>query len=156
MDFSSRQIRRTLYMLKRRHGKQVTLYRLLGTDTDPRTGTTTQSVETAVLKRGIVLPSKMERKVVSVNTELDGFFDIGNRVFILDRKDLPSSFELRQDDWLVFNGSKYSLEKIHEFDDKVGWLISGRRLEGEQPSEVHTLTGYDIMDLQHGVQQALE
>jgi hypothetical protein len=70
--------------------------------------------------------------VISANKKLvqGGTFDAGDRIFIIDRSDVPDTFELEKDDWIEYNGQRYDLKYVDEFEPNTSWLALGKVIEG--------------------------
>lgn len=133
-----RMVRQTLHALKRQYGGAAVLYVLLDSDTDYRTGVKTIQTDDYPITRVIVLPSRMSRDVVesvsriSSNKQLafGGQFNIGDRGFIIDGKDLPSGVEIKKDDWIVYRDERYSITTITRVVGGAGWAIVARKHPG--------------------------
>jgi hypothetical protein len=90
------------------------------------------------INRAVVLPVSLSRDItqtismISANKQLlqGGTFDPGLRRFIVDRNDVPTSFTLKKDDWLVYDGRRYDIKTVEEFEYKTGWLIAAKQIQG--------------------------
>jgi hypothetical protein len=137
------RIKQALYTLKRAFGSTVLLYKLETTETDYETGQKTTTSTYYTIPRCIVLPVKIQREVVqtisiiSANKEFvqGGTYDSGLREFIIDSRDLPRDFLIRQNDWLLYNDRRYELKQIYELEQKTGWHIIGKEILG--PSAIN-------------------
>lgn len=136
-------LRQALYTLKRDYGAQVDIYKLVSTSTDARTGDKAINKTLYSIPRGIVLPVKVDRTVqknislISSNKEFvsGGTYDLGTRIFIVDRRDCPDLPELNADDWLVYNRDKYQIKTVQAFEIDAGWVITASQLVGEVPEQ---------------------
>lgn len=141
------RMRQVLYSLKRQYGFRIDIYKLLGSETDVRTGVKTVTKQKFVVYKAVVLPATISREVqqsiseISANKEFvtGGTFDIGARTFIIDRRDCPTLPSLTADDWIVYDGKKYQIKTAQCFEPNAGWIIKARALEGEVP-EPNSLT----------------
>ncbi len=132
-----RSLRLTLYSLKRQFAGSVYLYQLIDAETDYVTGIKTSTQRVYPVKRAIVLPIKLQRdevktlSIVSANKSFvyGGTYDAGVRLFVIDARDVPADLDLKLDDWLVYNGERYSLKSIDKLELQAGWLIVGRAIE---------------------------
>lgn len=141
-------------MLKREYGGTITVYLLDSATTNLDTGVKTAVYTSCVINRAIVMPIHAVRNIVqtisviSANKKLvqGGTFDIGDRVFIIDRKDVPSTFELEKDDWIEYNSERYDLKYVDEYEPGTSWMAVGRMIEGVRP-DLH-LRVYPRSDLE--------
>jgi hypothetical protein len=128
--------------MKREYGGSITLYKLNSAATNRATGAKTVNRDSLVIKRAVVLPDKMTREVVqtisliSANKQIvqGGTYDPATRRFIVDRTDAPG-WDLQQDDWLVYNSSRYDIKYIEEFEQGTAWIITARKIEGSVANE---------------------
>jgi len=152
--YLSRQIQVALYVLKRQYGGPISIFRLLSSVVDPRTGEATVRTQVTRVRRAAVLPAMMTRDVVrnisiiSADKQLvqGGSYDASKRVFIIDRRD-ARSLVLSQDDWLLWDGIKYQFEKIEKLEFRTGWIITGKALLGETVLQ-QTLDVSDVLALE--------
>lgn len=141
-------------MLKREYGGCVTVYELVSATTNLETGVKAATYTSYVIPRAVVLPVHAVRalvqtiSVISANKKLvqGGTFDVGDRVFIIDRKDVPATFELEKDDWIEYGGDRYDLKYVDSYEPGTSWMAVGRRIEGVTP-ELH-LRAYPRSDLE--------
>lgn len=139
-----RFIRRNIRHLKSEYGGPIRVFKLGTTTTDYETGQKSYTAQSCFVPRAVVLPATMSREVaqtisiISANKKLvqGGSFDTGKRRFIIDRTDLPESFLLANDDWIVYEGKKYQLISIEEFEYKTAWLVVGKSIEGSDDIEI--------------------
>jgi len=148
-------VRNVIYQMKRQYGGSITLYRLLSAGTDRATGVKTETHESVYIRRAVVLPVNVYREVlqsisqISANKKLvmGGSFDVGLRVFIVDRRDAPG-YTITNDDWIVYNHKRYDIDSIDEFEQATAWLITGRAIEGSPTEEDIRATGNsDLFEL---------
>ena len=162
--YVSRRIRQTIYKLKRLYGGTITVYKQGTKTTDTRTGIITWTGREAhTVNRSIVLPVKMSREVTQTISMISadkqfvygGTYDHGARWFYIDPQDLPANYEIKMDDWLVYEGKKYEIKtaKDNEFDSL--WEILGVELVGVTPEQIFNLTAYNIMDFQQTVSEVV-
>lgn len=140
-----RFIRRNIRMLKKEYGGPITIYKLNTATTNLQTGAKEVDRDSLFIRRAVVLPNRLTRDVlqpislISANKKVvqGGTYDPGQRTFIIDRSD-ASDWDLSQDDWLVYEGKRYDIKTIDEFEQKTAWLIIARELEGVTPQEDHS------------------
>lgn len=138
------QSRRALYMLKREYGARIDIYKLVSADVDVRTGNRTVNKTVYPITRAIVMPEIVDRAVkqsislISSNKEFvtGGTHDKGTRDFIIDRRDCPDLPELTQDDWLVYDGDKYQIKTVEDFEVHAGWVVTATKQVGETPEQI--------------------
>ena len=146
-------LRRSLYKLKREYGYRIDIHKLLSSETDVRTGQKTILTSRLVIDRAVVLPEMLDRttkqsiSLISSNKEFveGGTSDIGTRNFIVDRRDV-SLPELTADDWIVYLGYKYQIKKVQSFEQEAGWIITAKRISGEEPGTI-SATAEDSVSL---------
>lgn len=140
----NRFIRRTLYSLKRQYGSRVDVYQLNSANTNYQTGVKTVNKSVNVVRKCIVLPVKIAREVVQTISQISanktfvygGSYDAGTRMFIIDTRDMPNDYEFTNDDWIVYNGRRYDIKSIEEFEQHTAWSIIGREVRGVIPEQV--------------------
>lgn len=137
-----RLVRRCIGQLKKEYGSPITLYSLDSATTDLKTGEKTASKDSIFIRRAVVLPNALTREqiqsisLISANKKVvqGGTFDPGLRRFIIDRRDAPG-WELKQDDWIVYDDKRYDVKKIEEYEQKTAWLVVGKEVERMVPEE---------------------
>ncbi len=154
----TRQIRRTLYMLKRQYGGTIDIYTLNSTTSDPKTGIVTTDKSVVRVDRAPVLPARMVREVRKSISEISankmfvtgGTYDASRRVFIVDRRDVPGDFNISNNSYVVYRNRKYDIETYNEFEFEAGWVITGRQLDGERPEQIYCLSVDNLLDIEQG------
>lgn len=147
-----RMIERNLYVLKRQYGGPVVFCSLLDANTDYSTGSKVVQYKTCSINRAVVLPSRILREIVASVARISsnkplaygGDFIIGDRGFIIQGSDLPSTWDVKKDDWIAYRGERYSIKKIINVAD-TGWLIVGRKHPGTQ--RVFHVTAHSAINL---------
>ena len=142
-----RSLRHTLYGLKRKFGGTIYVYTLLEAATSYTTGVKTSAQTATRIPRAIILPIQIQRELAKGITSnktfaKGGTYDAGTRLFVIDAKDVVSDFNIELDDWVVYNGQRFSLKTIDKLELNAGWLLVG--------SAIATATGplpqQEIMD----------
>jgi len=155
-----RFIRRNILQLKKEYGNPITVYQLLTANTNLESGVKTETHDSAYIPRAVVLPVTLTRAVIqsismiSANKQVvqGGTFDPGLRTFIIDRRDVPSTFELKQDDWITYDGERYDIKRVDAYEYKTAWLVQAKLIEGAPAYEdLHTKTNSYLLDLTHTV-----
>lgn len=156
-------VRNCIYQMKKRYGGEITVYRLDTASTNRGTGVKSETHTSVYIPRAVVLPAKVQREVIqsisaiSANKKLvmGGSFDIGTRVFIIDRRDAPE-FELSNDDWIVYKHVRYDIKTIEKFEQSTAWLITAKAIEGVRPEEDIRASGNsDMMGFSQTVNTAI-
>lgn len=148
-----RSIRKTLYILKQQYGRRVDIYSSGPVAVDIETGKQTATRSVIVSKKTVVLQgdsstvAKFSASYARVNRDFQqgGFIDIGARAFIFDARDLPRSFELGLENYLVCDHRRYEIKKISEFGIKEGFLAFGIETKTIAPNEINNLRLYDYI-----------
>lgn len=151
---NTKRLYQTVYKLKRLYGREIDLYNQGAATTDIRTGEKTIAKTVITVKRAIVLPVKLDRTQVQTISMISadkqfvygGMFDKAARWFYIDPRDLPSGYEIKRDDWIVYRGRKYEIKEAKENEFELLWEVLGSELVGVTPQQIHTLTGYNIVD----------
>lgn len=137
-----RLVKTCIYQMKREYGGEITLYQLTTAVTDRATGVKTETHNSIVIPRAVVLPARVQREVIqsisaiSANKKLvmGGSFDAGTRVFIVDRLDAPG-YIVTNDDWIVYKHVRYNIKSVEEFEQNTAWVITDKTVEGVTPEE---------------------
>ncbi len=124
-------IRKVLYQLKRDYGLEINFNFRLTTSLNTQTLTKTTTYDSFRIANAILLPSNMERSFVyslpmiasNKNFTYGALFDSDRRRIMIDAKDIPAGVALDLDMWLIFDGKRYDLEEIHEYDFASGFML---------------------------------
>lgn len=138
-----RFIRRCVRQMKAEYGNSITVYRMGATTTNLNTGQMSTTHTSVHINRAVVLPVKLSRDVVqtisliSANKQLlqGGTIDQGLRQFIIDRTDVPTTFDVKKDDWIVYDGKRYDVKTVDEYEYKTAWHIHAKQIEGNPARE---------------------
>ena len=138
-----RFIRRNIRMLKREYGGPITIYNLDTATTNYVSGAKSCVKTSVYLPRAIVLPSRIRPEVIqsisliSANKKIvqGGAFEAGKRTFIIDRTDVDANFTISNQDWIVYDGKRFDITQIDEYEYKTAWLIQAKVVEGVVPHE---------------------
>lgn len=149
----SQRIRQALYSLKREYGGAISIYRLNSSTTNAMTGERVDDIDVFPILRAPILPSKVLRMVpqgviggtAGNQFPSGGFYDTGTRDFIIDRRDVRTLTHITEDDWIVYNGKKYQITTIEEFEPDAGWIVSGKELVGEVPQQIFLMRADNLL-----------
>jgi len=108
------------------------------------------------VNRAIILPAKLTREqtqtISMISSEKSfvygGTYDQGVRWFFIDPRDLPIGYDIKMDDWIVYNNKKYEIKQVKDNEFDGLWEILGAELIGVTPNQIQNLTGYSIVDIQ--------
>ena len=136
-------IRRCIYQMKREYGGSITLYQLGAVATDYQSGVKTVTRTSYPITRAIVLPDRIKREVINTISMISankkfvqgGTFATGTRTFIIDRRDVPNLAVINNEDWIMYDGKRYELKWIDEFEQNTAWLIIAKQLVGHETGE---------------------
>ena len=137
----NQRIRQALYQLKKDYGAPIDIYKLVSSETNVRTGEKVITKTVTHVRRAVVVPARMDRiakqtiSVISANKQFvtGGHYDMSQRDFIIDRRDVPAMPELTADDWIVYNRRKYQVKTVEAFEVDAGWVITARELGRRNP-----------------------
>jgi len=158
----NQRIRQSLYQLKKNYGAPIDIYKLVSSETDTRTGEKVSVITVTHVRRAVVVPARIDRSaqqtisIISANKQFvtGGHYDMSQRDFIIDRRDVPAIPELTADDWIVYNGRKYQVKTVETLEVDAGWIITGRELVGEIPAQIFDLRAESFLDLVASALQA--
>jgi len=129
--------------LKKEYGGDVTVYELVpGTATTNRdSGAKSATYNSYEVCRAVVMPVHAIRHVIqtisiiSANKKLvqGGMFDVGDRIFIIDRSDLPSTYEMKKNDWIEYGDERFDIKYFDEYEPLTSWLVLGKVIKGVTP-----------------------
>lgn len=140
-----RLVEQAIYQLKRQYGGPIDIYKYDSGSVDPETGITTLTKTVFPIRRAAILNGTVLRSVertisvISANKQLvtGGTVDEHDRIFIVDRKDADlEAIELSEDDWVVYDNKKFSIQKYQDFDLGGGWIIFCKHLVGDRPEQI--------------------
>lgn len=149
------EIRRALYILKQKYGFPIGVYYRNPDTVNLQTGVMSV-IETAYqIKRAIVLPfsvfAKLFRHFGNAAFNYGGDLDVERRVFVIDRRDIPSVEFTNTEQWyIIYNHKRYSFEKMDNFEYKECYFITGRQVTGTQVIEQHNIQVHDWLYLANG------
>ncbi len=131
-----RSLRLTLYSLKRRFGGTVYIFTLAAAETNYTTGIKSSTQSFTRIPRAIILPVKIQReevKALSSNKSFvfGGTYDAKTRLFVIDARDVSADFEIELDDWIHYNGSRFSIKSIEKLELDAGWLVVATAISRE-------------------------
>lgn len=137
-NITTKTLKNNIYRLKREYGFPLEVYRHLGQVLDIETGTHVYNREKINVRRGIVLPGNQHRDVLHSPTIASGTlgfayggdFEITDRVFILDSKDLPSNFLLTLQDYIIWEDKRYDFRLLSQLEQKTGYYVVGKEVKG--------------------------
>ena len=132
-------IGRTIDRLKNRYGVPIKIIQLGSLTVNYTTGKQ-ERVETIIdITKAIAMQTNEARKLTRPRRLMDnvGMIDETNRVFIVSNTDLPGNFVLNQNDRLEYNGTRYDIKRIVDYDaEKQAVLIECIAVEGLPNSNV--------------------
>ena len=139
MGYGLRFIDSTLYELKREYGVSLNIVWITAETVDTEAGKMTITRDSVSVNRAIVLPSTTEREFAydltfiasNKNFTYGGLFDTHRRRVIIDRRDLPTDFEIKVGYWLVFQGKRYEVEEFNEFSGRGFYIVAKQATDVE-------------------------
>jgi len=128
-------IEKNLYALKRQYGTSVIICKLANVDTNYRTGQKTVSRTLHRVRRAIMLPEEMLRKVGRSNNKTipsSAGYDESDATFMFDPRDMPDGFQFELDDFVVVKDGFFKLIQIEEYGASLAWVLKTRRVNGSE------------------------
>ena len=136
----NRLIRQTIYDLKHRFGAEVTVYKVVDSTTNYKTGAKSIDTTSRAVRKAIVLPSTLSREIfqsVSYLSASKSFASLGgqgwdetSRGFIFDGRDLQD-YDFELEDWIVYRGKRYDIQTIEALEWDTGWMIVAKEVKGQ-------------------------
>lgn len=163
--YLNNRIRLTIYALKRQYGGTISIYKIGDATVNHLTGVKTIPKTVTVVKRAIILPTKVAREtvqtisVISANKKFvfGGSYDTSTRLFIVDREDAPN-LQLTESDYVVYTDSygvprRYEVKDFQEFEFDSAWVITGKAVIGEVPEQIFPVTADNLLRMDQGSTQ---
>jgi hypothetical protein len=155
MSLLPRFIRKTIYSLKRKYGTEVTYFRLNSSNTDYDTGEKIVDTTAYRITKCAALPAKLARELTKNVSMISGnklfawggTYDAAVRVFIIDSYDLPRGFVPEMDDYIVYNGYRYSIKDVTIFEQHAGWIITAKTDVGTPTDRVVSVDTTDDLEI---------
>lgn len=127
-------VRRVIYSLKRRFGLKVEILYLISTSTNVETGKVTNVRGKRTVQKAILLPTKIHKEfafdlayiAASKNFTMGSTYTTSERKLIIDRRDLRD-FEIKVGMWFVFEGKRYDVKQVEEFEHNAGYIITAEQ-----------------------------
>jgi hypothetical protein len=125
--YSKREIRNTLYSLKKEWGCLVQYYHIVEKQRDIKTGVSSTEYQVLTIKRAILLPSLLLRELAARTSSpfnYGGDFNNKDRFIIIDAKDFKISLDdIAPNDYVVINADKYSIKHMENFDFSTAYVF---------------------------------
>lgn len=131
-----REVRRTIYALKRAHGQRLQLVQVTNVSTNYQTGKKSEAHAIQVVKRAVLLPSQEHRKfsydlsfiAANRNFTYGGFYDIDLVTVLVDQRDLTADVDLNMHAY--FNSKRYEVKKIIRYQEFEAVVLVLQTLAG--------------------------
>lgn len=144
-NYLRRRLRQVLYDLKRKFGEDVEVYFEFEKVLDTRTGDINIRKEMVKVRRAIVLPENLNLGFVysiqfiraNSNFAQGGYFHQGDRIFILDGKDL-GEFKVTLNSYVMYQNQRYNVKDMTDLDQLEGILVICKRVEGQPIGQMQT------------------
>lgn len=142
-DSRFQDVRLAIYNLKRRSGQVVDVYYPSAESTDLDDGSLGTTYVVKRVRRAVVLPFLGERKfsydlafiAANRNVTYGGFYDHHKRSILIDRRDLGSSFVLDISCSVIFDGKRWEIKDIVEFENREAVILNVIALLGAPKNE---------------------
>lgn len=131
--YSKKEIRNTLYSLKKEWGCTIQFYHIVEKQRDIRTGVTSEEYQVFTIKRAILTPSLLIRRLsspVSAPFNYGGDFNSQERHLIIMAKDL--TIEVAPTDYIVLDEDKYSIKRDENFDFDTAYVFRINHIPPEE------------------------
>lgn len=139
----TRMVRKVIYRLKRDYGFSLTIYKIIDTDLNLKTGKKRRIIKFKKINKAVLLPSRMFRAFVydlsyiaaAKNFTSGGFFDPNDRVILIDWQD-TRDFEIEIDDYIIYDNHQYLVSEVREFEYRAAYLLKVREVKGSKILDV--------------------
>lgn len=139
-----RHIRRTVYALKRAYPLAISLRRTTNNATDLKTGARTADVQAVYIAKAVLLPSRGLRDfaydlsfiAANKNFTYGGYYDHRFRRVLIDRRDIPATFPLNLNMYVIFDERRYEVKEIFEYEHKECIVLVLDSMDGVPPGDV--------------------
>jgi hypothetical protein len=115
------------YRLKRLYGQSATLRHKLAVVVDIVSGTEQADVEEVQIVRAVLVPysvaSRIARTTRETDLEFGGEVSVTARTILLDKRDVPSTFQILAKDEIVMEGITYHVVERTEFVAANAWQV---------------------------------
>lgn len=153
-----KRLDQSLYMLKRQYGCTISIYQMGDATVDHLTGVKSIPRTVTVVRRAIILPVKIAREavqtisIISANKAfvVGGTYDTSVRMFIVEQDDAPD-LELTQSDWIIYRNRRYEVKSFDEYDLDKAWVIIGKAVRGDIPSQIYPLMADNLLRITDSV-----
>jgi len=147
-------VKRVFYKLKRAYGLPIVYYQRVSHQTEPDDGDKHTEYLTFLVRRAVVLRAREFRSFVydlayiSANKDFTtgAFFDVNDRVIVIDALDVSDTFRPTNDDYIIFQNQKFEVKEIEHFENNYGWMCLVRHVRGAPVTRVEE--SISVMDLQ--------
>lgn len=121
-----------IYKLKRQFGQRIRFYVPTISTRNVITGVQTRQYDETVVKRGIVLPSTLDRSFIydlayiaaSKNFTGGAYFDRNNRMIIIDARDLPKDLKPKIKMHIEFDDERFEIKTIDTIPPRAAYIIT--------------------------------
>lgn len=142
-----RLIKGVVYRLKRSFGCPMAVYRQSPESINLATGESSITRTSVEIKRAVVLPSKVHRGFTfdigylkaNSNFTYGAIYTDAQREVIIDRKDLPFALAATDEFYIVYQGKRWEIKSVEEFEFNVAYYLILARIDGAIVNEVHNL-----------------
>lgn len=145
-----RQVKLIIYKLKRSYGLELHIWHPISMENNVETGKIAREYSIMYIRQAILLPRTFARDfeydltyiASGKNFVYGGYFDSAKRNIILDVDDLPSNFEITNNDFVVFQEKRWELADISLAEHNQAYFLIAKQVasyDGVTPS--YQITG---------------
>lgn len=125
--YSKKEIRNTLYSLKKEWGCKVQYVHIVQKERDIKTGVASEEYQNLVIRRAIVLPSSLIRRIAALTGSpfnYGGDYNSKERFLIIAAKDFTIPLdEIAPVDYVMIQDAKYSIKREENFDFETAYVF---------------------------------
>lgn len=127
-------VKEVIYSLKGRFGIAVDLIWLISTSTNVETGKVTNLRDKKRIRKAILLPTKESFQftfdlayiAASKNFTMGALYEVGERLFIIDRKDIPG-IELTPGMYFLRGDKRWDIKDVRAFEEDAAYVVLAKQ-----------------------------
>jgi hypothetical protein len=145
-------VKDTIYQLKREYPLKLDVYRIESAATNVETGKQTTVRTVRRINTAILLPTNLVRTFTydlafisaNKNFTVGGFYDLSNRVILIDKADLD--IELTLDDYFGIRGKRYDIKQVEFLEELATFMVAAVEIKGAPLNAIYQNRCTSILD----------
>lgn len=148
-------IKDCIYHLKQEYGCSLEIYNITNSTRNLETGVKTITKTVYKIRRGILLPRKLDNEFLRILGATIHFDLLKNeqRQIILDASDYPSGYEPKiNSDYILVDHIRFNILDVETYDHKLAVVFTVKKIVGEQPAAIIEQTISQSIGISQGVE----